>query len=45
MLIHQDQEDSELNNGTLVSVKYINQTLKKMLLCNVIDENEYGYGS
>jgi hypothetical protein len=39
MLIHKAQEDPDFMNGTMVNIKYINQTLKKMLLSNLIDES------
>lgn len=39
MIIHQSQEDPELNIGCKVNIKFINQTLKKMLLCHLIDES------
>ena len=39
MIIHQAQDDPELNIGCNVNIKFINQTLKKMLLCHLIDES------
>lgn len=39
MIIHQTQEDPELKIESKVNIKFINQTLKKMILCHLIDES------
>ena len=39
MIIHKVKDDPELNMGCKVDIKFINQTLKKMILCHLIDES------